>query len=66
MIEPDFEREVISNLSSGKETTPETAFIAWPALETYMLTANTLPTALDPVDGEKYKTAARAGEENKK
>ena len=60
IIEPLLEREIASNLSDGKEITPEAAFIAWSALETYTLTENADPTEYVPDDGEKYKLAACA------
>jgi len=60
IIEPLLEREIASNLSDGKEITPEAAFIAWSILETYTFTEKVVPTMCDPEDGEKYSEAACA------
>ena len=59
-IEPLLEREITSNLSGGKEISPDAAFIAWSALETYTFTEKVVPTMCDPEDGEKYSEAACA------
>lgn len=40
--------------------TPDAAFIAWSALETYTLAVKVVPTACEPEEGEKYKFAALA------
>ena len=57
-IEPALEIETTSSLSNGNETTPEAAFIALSALETYTAIENVLPTVRDTVEGEKLSVAA--------
>src|SRR3990167_7012090 len=59
-MDPCLEIETTSSLSHGNDTTPETAFIAWPALSTVTFTENVLPTPYEPDGGEKLSVAACA------
>src|SRR3989344_739138 len=59
-MDPCLEIETTSSLSHGNDTTPETAFIAWPTLSTVTFTEKVLPTLYEPDGGEKLSVAARA------
>jgi len=48
-----FDTEITEILSDGKETTPETAFIDTPGLETRTRTEKVEPTSNEPELGEK-------------
>src|SRR3989338_4418019 len=60
--EPDFETETTSNLSVGKATIPDAAFMAWSSLPTTTFTKTISPCANEREDGDNERVAAKTPE----